>query len=76
MLNVTIKEVDKQYKMFVNDLHFATIYIVSPPKGKGKHKWSFRLEHLPVDTITVYKSPADAVIVLEKYINLLNRAQK
>jgi hypothetical protein len=68
-----VVEANGRWEIYANDLLFATVMEVSPSRQKGKYKWSYYLKHLSVETYTIYKSPADAIIEVENYINLLNR---
>ena len=76
-IDLTIKQInDNEVEIYINDLLFAKIYEVSPTKAKGKYKWSFTLEHLPVEICSLYKSIPDALIAIKNYTNLINRAMK
>jgi hypothetical protein len=72
----TIKKVnDDKIEIYVNDsLLFATVRKVLPAKAKGEYQWTYDLAHLSVETYALYKDAPDAVIQIENYINLLNRA--
>lgn len=76
-IDLTIKQISEDnVEIYINNFLFAKIHKVLPARAKGSYKWSFTLEHLPVETYSIYKSVPDALIAIENYINLINRAIK
>jgi hypothetical protein len=75
-LTTTLRKLDNgNIEVYLNyNLLFATIRKVAPSRAKGNYKWSFTLEHLPVEAYALYKDAPDAVIAIENYVNLINRA--